>query len=240
MWIVGALYGGYVMANVFKWYWWRFNGYGYFWGMVAGMLGGRVLPTLLNRLYPDVYDVSGNSPKEVVSFPIIFAVSLAGCWLGSLLTPPDDVEVLKKFHPKTRPWGCLKLPYLLPRRRQEPRPPGQPRLSPRPGQHRGRHRLAVGPHGSRHLHPGAARLVLARDHRRRDCRHLGDPQVHKLVRPARKYASRQVMFRLPATRAGLGVRRDVFRVCNCGKKYELPLAFTRISKVAFARFIIAG
>jgi len=31
MWIVGALYGGYVMANVLKWYWWRFNGYGYFW-----------------------------------------------------------------------------------------------------------------------------------------------------------------------------------------------------------------
>ena len=39
MWIVGALYGGYVMANVLKWYWWRFNGYGYFWGMMAGILG---------------------------------------------------------------------------------------------------------------------------------------------------------------------------------------------------------
>ena len=40
MWIVGALYGGYVMANVLKWYWWRFNGYGYFWGMVSGIGGG--------------------------------------------------------------------------------------------------------------------------------------------------------------------------------------------------------
>ena len=39
MWIVGALYGGYVMANVLKWYWWRFNGYGYFWGMMAGISG---------------------------------------------------------------------------------------------------------------------------------------------------------------------------------------------------------
>ena len=39
MWIVGALYGGYVIANVLKWYWWRFNGYGYFWGMMAGILG---------------------------------------------------------------------------------------------------------------------------------------------------------------------------------------------------------
>ena len=39
MWIVGALYGGYVMANVLKWFWWRFNGYGYFWGMMAGIVG---------------------------------------------------------------------------------------------------------------------------------------------------------------------------------------------------------
>jgi Na+/proline symporter len=31
-WIVAALYGGYTAANILKWYWWRFNGYGYFWG----------------------------------------------------------------------------------------------------------------------------------------------------------------------------------------------------------------
>ncbi|HSN60182.1 MAG TPA: hypothetical protein VLR49_04560, partial [Ferruginibacter sp.] len=27
-WIVGALYGGYIAANMFKWYWWRFNAHG--------------------------------------------------------------------------------------------------------------------------------------------------------------------------------------------------------------------
>jgi Na+/proline symporter len=31
-WIVGALYGGYIASNVLKWHWWRFNGWGYFWG----------------------------------------------------------------------------------------------------------------------------------------------------------------------------------------------------------------
>ena len=31
-WIVGALFGGYIAANVLKWHWWRFNGEGYFWG----------------------------------------------------------------------------------------------------------------------------------------------------------------------------------------------------------------
>jgi Na+/proline symporter len=29
-WIVSALWGGYTAANILKWYWWRFNGYGYF------------------------------------------------------------------------------------------------------------------------------------------------------------------------------------------------------------------
>ncbi len=36
-WVAGALYGAYVMANVLKWIWWRFNGYGYFWGMLTGV-----------------------------------------------------------------------------------------------------------------------------------------------------------------------------------------------------------
>ena len=44
MWIVGALYSGYVMANVLKWYWWRFNGYGYFWGMMSGMISAMIVP----------------------------------------------------------------------------------------------------------------------------------------------------------------------------------------------------
>jgi len=38
IWIVTALWGGYTASNVLKWYWWRFNGYGYFWGMVAECL----------------------------------------------------------------------------------------------------------------------------------------------------------------------------------------------------------
>ncbi len=39
LWITSALWGGYTAANVLKWYWWRFNGFGYFWGMVSGLSG---------------------------------------------------------------------------------------------------------------------------------------------------------------------------------------------------------
>lgn len=37
-WIVSGLWGGYAAANVLKWHWWRFNGYGYFWGLITGTL----------------------------------------------------------------------------------------------------------------------------------------------------------------------------------------------------------
>ena len=37
-WITFALYGGYMAPNLLKWHWWRFNGYGYFAGMISGML----------------------------------------------------------------------------------------------------------------------------------------------------------------------------------------------------------
>ncbi len=95
-WIVAALYGGYTASNLLKWYWWRFNSYGYFWGMVMGILSAAVVPFLLPHL------------TELYSFPIILALSLAGCFLGSYLTPPDDDEVLKGFYLKVRPWGFWK------------------------------------------------------------------------------------------------------------------------------------
>ena len=46
VWIVSGLWGGYTASNVLKWYWWRFNGYGYFWGMVAGIASALALPPL--------------------------------------------------------------------------------------------------------------------------------------------------------------------------------------------------
>jgi len=95
-WLVAALFGGYTAANLLKWYWWRFNSYGYFWGMVAGIVAAMVLPTLL----------PGFTALE--AFPVNLALSLAACFIGSWLTPPDDEEVLKQFYRKTRPWGFWK------------------------------------------------------------------------------------------------------------------------------------
>src|ERR1017187_7282267 len=69
MWIVGGLYGGYVMANVLKWYWWRFNGYGYFWGMMAGLLSAMFVPALSKLLGFQV-------ANTLYLFPVIFGCSV--------------------------------------------------------------------------------------------------------------------------------------------------------------------
>jgi SSS family solute:Na+ symporter len=95
-WIVASLYGGYTAPNVLKWIWWRFNGYGYFWGMLAGLVASLVLPKLAPEL------------SAINSFPFIFSVAFAGSVLGSLFTKPDDEDVLKAFYKKTRPWGFWK------------------------------------------------------------------------------------------------------------------------------------
>ncbi len=92
-WIVAALYGGYTAANLLKWHWWRFNSYGYFWGMVGGILAAMVVPALLPHL------------TTIYTFPIILGISLVGCFAGSLMTPPDPMPVLKNFYLKVRPWG---------------------------------------------------------------------------------------------------------------------------------------
>jgi Na+/proline symporter len=95
-WIVASLYGGYTAANVLKWIWWRFNGYGYFWGMIAGLVASMIVP----KLFPAMTSLN--------AFPIIFAVALAGSLLGTLLTKPEDDATLMEFYRRTRPWGFWK------------------------------------------------------------------------------------------------------------------------------------
>ncbi|MGE0019913.1 MAG: sodium:solute symporter family protein [Draconibacterium sp.] len=92
-WIVSALYGSYVVSNVLKWYWWRFNGYGYFWGMVAGLLPALIFPYVFTETLDLYY------------FPWLLLISVAGAVLGTLLTKPTDETTLKEFYKTVNPWG---------------------------------------------------------------------------------------------------------------------------------------
>lgn len=92
-WIVSALYGGYVASNVLKWYWWRFNGAGYFLGMLAGLVPALVLPLVFRQTL------------ELYYFPLLFLISLAGCLIGTYAGQATDEQTLISFYRNVRPWG---------------------------------------------------------------------------------------------------------------------------------------
>ena len=116
-WIVSGLWGGYTASNVLKWYWWRFNGWGYFWGMLTGIGSSLGLPLVMPHIIPhlqpfveshfggDVAQVMVLLSHPITSFPLILALSIVGCLLGTFLTKPEEEEVLKDFYRRVRPWG---------------------------------------------------------------------------------------------------------------------------------------
>ncbi|MDX1954015.1 MAG: sodium:solute symporter family protein [Chitinophagaceae bacterium] len=95
-WIVSALYGGYIAANVLKWYWWRFNANGFYWGMLTGIAGALVF----SRLFTGI--------EFLYYFPLLFLLSVIGSIAGTFMSPPTDMETLKKFYATVRPWGFWK------------------------------------------------------------------------------------------------------------------------------------
>jgi Na+/proline symporter len=101
LWITSALWGGYAAPNVLKWYWWRFNGHGYFWGMMSGILGAIILPALVKVGFVPEFN-------SMESFPIIFGISLLGSIIATLVTKPEDDDVLIDFYTRVRPWGFWK------------------------------------------------------------------------------------------------------------------------------------
>jgi Na+/proline symporter len=100
-WIVSGLYGGYIAANVFKWYWWRFNANGFFWGMLAGIAGALVFSHFFDGI------------QFLYYFPVLFLISIAGCLAGTYSAPPTETEVLKNFYKTVRPWGFWKPIYQM-------------------------------------------------------------------------------------------------------------------------------
>lgn len=106
-WLVSALFGSYVVANLLKWHWWRLNGEGFFWGMVGGMVPALVLPLVFSQTLDLYY------------FPLILIFSLLGCLAGTYSSPPTDEKVLHTFYKNIRPWGLWQ-PVLRQLQSEEP------------------------------------------------------------------------------------------------------------------------
>ena len=108
LWITSALFGGYVASNFLKWVWWRFNGWGYFWGMLSGLIIAS-LQFLLDQnkgsFSEDSILFELSHMQAIYLFPIIFIVSLIGSFVGTFSSEPTDMKTLKSFYSTVRPWG---------------------------------------------------------------------------------------------------------------------------------------
>lgn len=102
--ITAGLYGGFVCANVLKWYWWRFNASGFFWGMFAGIVASAIPPALSVTGVTTYFD----GTRMLYYFPVFIIIQLIACVLGSYAAPPTDEATLKNFYKTVRPWGFWK------------------------------------------------------------------------------------------------------------------------------------
>ncbi len=114
LFITGAFYGGYAAPNVLKWIWSRFNGYGYFAGMLVGMSSAMVGSTVVKwavQDFPTLAAMADTQAITLMSFVFIFIATISTCIIVSLLTPPVDDAISFNFYKKTRPWGFWKPIY---------------------------------------------------------------------------------------------------------------------------------
>ena len=92
-WLTMGLGSGLIIPQVIRWYWWRFNGYGFATGVIFGM--AAAFAKLF--FFPDF--------TEYEMFMFVASISLTGCLLGTFATPAVDDSILENFYRVTRPFG---------------------------------------------------------------------------------------------------------------------------------------
>ncbi len=95
-WIMMALGAAFVIPNVFRWYWWRFNGTGYAAGTLVGLAGA--MPLLFMSL-------RGIEPPIYITFPALCGISLIASIAGTYLSRPTEESTLINFYRNVRPFG---------------------------------------------------------------------------------------------------------------------------------------
>jgi Na+/proline symporter len=92
-WITMAFGTGLFIPLLLRWYWWRYNGYGFALGTLFGMLSAVLIRVFKIEL------------SEAMNFVVPSVISLVGCVAGSLLTAPTSRDTLLNFVKVTRPFG---------------------------------------------------------------------------------------------------------------------------------------
>ena len=92
-WLTMGLGSGLIVPQVIRWYWWRFNGYGFAAGVFTGMAAAFVQLIWLSHF------------TEYQIFLFVAGTSFVACLLGTFLTPAVSDEILTRFYTTTRPFG---------------------------------------------------------------------------------------------------------------------------------------
>jgi len=92
-WLTMSLGAGLLVPQFIRWYWWRFNGYGYAGGTAFGM----TLAVVQKIVAPNL--------AEVWSFALIGGATFIACVAITYLTDPTRREVLSTFYRETKPFG---------------------------------------------------------------------------------------------------------------------------------------
>jgi Na+/proline symporter len=102
-WITMGLGAGLSVPLLLRLYWWRFNGAGFFWGTLIGLVWAVIQRGIAPHWPPGL------------TFVVGLCISFAGCVIGTYLNPPTDRPVLEHFYRTTRPFGLWSpLRHILP------------------------------------------------------------------------------------------------------------------------------
>lgn len=102
-WLTLGLGAGLSIPLVLRWYWWRFNGYGFAVGTVAGMLAAILSKALI------IPSLNQPQYQEYALFLIPSISSFIGCIIGTFVTEPTDLQVIDNFYKVTRPFGFWQI-----------------------------------------------------------------------------------------------------------------------------------
>jgi Na+/proline symporter len=113
-WIIMGLFVGTLPPNILKWYWWRANGFSFTLGSITGLLAALAIQfdavaNLLGKLFSGLPYIGESGTIQQYIF--VFGAGIAGSIIGAYVAKPTDMETLKKFYLKTKPfgfWGAVR------------------------------------------------------------------------------------------------------------------------------------
>ncbi|MCP4379620.1 MAG: sodium:solute symporter [bacterium] len=98
-WLMMGLGGAFLVPNLLRVFWWRFNGF----GSAVGSLVGMTAAVIQRIFWPEM--------NEFMQLGYSLVAGMVGGIIATYSSKPTDPEVLKDFYMKTRPfgvWGHLK------------------------------------------------------------------------------------------------------------------------------------